>query len=61
MEPTTYIVLSIVWVAASSGTGFLLAVLAKRIHPSLSLVRLWLVYTILMAFLVAVVFLIGWF
>jgi hypothetical protein len=54
-------VLSGVWVAASAGTGFLLALLARRLHPSLSLVKLWFFYTILMAVLVALVFLIGWF
>jgi len=53
-------VLSIVWMAASAGTGILLALLAKRIHPSLSLVKLWFFYTVLMAVLVAVVLLIGW-
>jgi len=47
--------------AASSGSGFLLALLAKRIHPGLSMVKLWLFYTVLMAMLVAVVFLIAWF
>ncbi len=60
MEPVTLLVLSGVWMAASSGTGFLLALLAKRIHPGLSLLKLWLVYTILMATLVAVVFVIAW-
>jgi hypothetical protein len=55
------VVLSVVWVAAASGTGFLLALLARRVHPSLSLVKLWFFYTILMALLVAFVLLIGWF
>lgn len=54
------VVLLGVWVAASCSTGFLLALLAGRIHPSLSLARLWLFYTVLMAVLVAVVFIIGW-
>jgi hypothetical protein len=48
-------------VAASCGTGFLLALLARRIHPGLSLVKLWLFYTVLMAVLVALVFIVGWF
>ena len=60
MEPVTLLVLSGVWMAASSGTGFLLALLAKRIHPGLSLLKLWLFYTVLMATLVAVVFVIAW-
>jgi hypothetical protein len=58
---TTLLVLSGVWVAASSGTGFVLALLAKKIHPGLSLVKLWLFYTVLMATLVALVFILAWF
>ena len=46
--------------AGSSGTGLLLALLAKHIHPGLSMVKLWLFYSVLMAALVAVVFLIAW-
>ena len=61
MDSSTLLALSAVWVAAASGTGFLLALLARRIHSGLSLVKLWVFYTILMAFLVAAVFLIGWF
>jgi hypothetical protein len=61
LDATTLLVLLAVWVAAASGTGFLLALLAKRLHSGLSLGRLWMFYTILMAFLVAAVFLIGWF
>ena len=54
-------VLCLVWVAAASGTGFLLALLARRIHPGLNLVRLWFFYTVLMALLVAFVLLLVWF
>jgi hypothetical protein len=54
-------VLFLVWVAAASGTGFLLALLARRVHPGLSLVKLWFFYTVLMAVLVAFVLLVGWF
>ena len=61
METYSLIVLLGVWTAASSGSGFLLALLAKRVHPGLSMVKLWLFYTVLMALLAAVVFLIGWF
>ena len=61
MEITVLLVLSVVWVAASSGTGFLLAIMAKRIHPGLSLRKLWLFYTVLMAMLVALVFVLAWF
>ncbi len=60
MTTLEWLVLLAVWVTASSGTGYLLALLAKRIHPGLSLRKLWAFYTVLMASLVAVVFLIGW-
>jgi hypothetical protein len=61
VEPLALIVLLLIWMASSSGTGLLLALLAKRLHPGLSMVKLWLFYTVLMAMLVAVVFLIAWF
>jgi hypothetical protein len=61
MDLLVWMVLLVVWTAASSGTGLLLALLAKRIHPGLSLRKLWLFYTALMAVLVAAVFVIGWF
>jgi hypothetical protein len=61
MDPISLAVLCAVWVAASSGSGFMLALLAKRIHPGLSLVKLWLFYSVLMAILVAFVFLLAWF
>lgn len=56
----SWIVLAVVWVAASAGTGYILALLARRLHPGLNLVRLWFFYTLLMAVLVAIVLLIGW-
>jgi hypothetical protein len=61
MDPFSLLVLSTVWVGASSGSGFLLALLAKRVHPNLSFLKLWGFYTVLMATLVAVVFLVIWF
>jgi hypothetical protein len=61
MEGLTLMVLLAVWVAAASGTGFVLALLAKRVHPGLSVLKLWVFYTALMAGLVAIVFLIAWF
>jgi hypothetical protein len=61
VEPFSLLLLLFVWVAASSGSGLCLALLAKRIHPGLSMVRLWLFYTLLIAMLVTVVFLIAWF
>jgi hypothetical protein len=58
MEILPWLVLAVLWVLASVGSGFLLALLARRLHPSLNLVRLWFFYTILMAVLVAIVLLI---
>lgn len=60
MDPFALLILSVVWAVSSSGSGFLLALLAKRVHPGLSLLKLWGFYTVLMATLVAVVFLIIW-
>lgn len=59
MATLPWMVLLAVWVAAASGTGFLLALLARRIHSGLSLRKLWAFYTVLMATLVAAVFLIA--
>ncbi len=59
MDISALAILLVVWVAASSGTGYLLALLAGRIHSGLSLRKLWLFYTVLMAVLVAATFLIG--
>jgi len=61
VETLSLIVLLVVWVAASCGTGFLLALLGKRLHPGLSLVRLWFFYTVLMGMFVAIIFLVAWF
>ena len=61
MDLMVWIVLLVVWAAASSGTGILLALLAKRIHPGLSLVKLWVFYTVVMGTLAGGVFFVGWF
>lgn len=57
--PGVWIALAGVWLGAASLAGLALAVLARRIHPQLSFVRLWIFYAALTAFLVAVVFLVG--
>ena len=61
VDPFSLAVLLGLWVVASSASGFVLAALGKRLHPGLSRTKLWLFYTVLMATLVAVVFLIAWF
>jgi hypothetical protein len=49
----------LLWIGASLGGGAFLAVLAKRIHESLSFRRLWLFYSTLLAVSAAVLFAIG--
>jgi hypothetical protein len=61
VEPTVLIFLAVLWMAAASGTGLLLALLARRIHPTLSLPRLWFFYTVLMGAFVALVLLLLWY
>lgn len=53
--------LAAVWLVCSLGGGALLALLAKRIHPSLSLRKLWIFYSLLLAGTVAAVLAIAWF
>ena len=53
--------LAAVWLGCSLGGGALLARLARRIHPSLSLRKLWVFYSLLLAVTVAVVLAIAWF
>jgi hypothetical protein len=49
-----------VWLGTSVLGGAALAHLAKRIHPSLSFRRLWLLYASLLAFTVSAVMAIAW-
>jgi len=58
-DPTVVAVLILVWALSALGTGFLLAMMAKKIHPALSLRRLWMFYSLLMGFLVALVMILG--
>ncbi len=52
---TAWLLLVLFWGAAAMAGGGLLARLARRIHPSLSLRRLWLFYTALLGLAGAVV------
>ncbi|HSH44899.1 MAG TPA: hypothetical protein VK966_03530 [Longimicrobiales bacterium] len=49
-----------VWLLCSLGGGILLALLARRIHPSLSLRRLWVFYSALLGLSVAAILAIAW-
>jgi hypothetical protein len=51
-----YVILGLAWLAASFGSGALLARLAMRIHPKLSFRKLWLFYSVLMSLAVAAFF-----
>lgn len=53
-------VLALVWLGSASLAGLVLAIVARRVHPGLSTVRLWVFYSALTAFLVAVVLAVGW-
>lgn len=55
------VLLAAVWLLCSLGGGALLALLAKRIHPALSVRRLWVFFSALLAFTVAAVLAIAWF
>lgn len=54
-------ILAAIWLACSLGGGALLALLARRIHPGLSVRKLWLFYSTLLAATVAAVLAIAWF
>lgn len=61
MTPTVaFLLLALVWIATSVMGGAVLALLARRIHPSLNYHRLWLVYSALLAFMVAAIMAIAW-
>ena len=53
---TAYLVLGVLWVAASVAGGAVLALLAKRAYPGLSMRRLWVFYSALLAFAVGAFF-----
>ena len=53
--------LALVWLACALGGGALLALLARRIHPGLSLRKLWIFYSALLALAVAGFLAIAWF
>jgi hypothetical protein len=52
--------LVLAWAVLSMTGGALLALLARRIHPSLSVRRLWIFYTTILAVTVAIVLAISW-
>ncbi|HUG41401.1 MAG TPA: hypothetical protein VMM12_13015 [Longimicrobiales bacterium] len=58
---TGAVILGAIWLACSLGGGALLALLARRLHPSLSLRKLWIFYSTLLALTVAAVLAIAWF
>lgn len=55
-----WVLLALVWVGTSLGGGAVLASLARRIYDGLSWRRLWIFYSGLLAFMVAVVMAVAW-
>ena len=50
-----WLVVCIVWLAASFGTAALLATLYKRLHPELSFHKLWALWTVVVSLVAAAV------
>ncbi len=55
-----WVLLVVVWLGTSLGGGAVLATLAQRIYDGLNWRRLWIFYSGLLAFMVAVVMAIAW-
>lgn len=61
MRPVvTVALLGSVWLLCALGGGVVLALLANRIHPSLSFRRLWVFYSAVLGFTTAAVLAIAW-
>lgn len=58
-EPLVWIALLAIWLVSAALCGLVLALIARKVHPSLSFLRLWIFYAALTGFLVAVVFAVG--
>jgi hypothetical protein len=59
-DRTVLFILLTLWLALSTIGGALLALLARRIHPGLSLKRLWIFYTALLGITVGIVLAVAW-
>ena len=46
---SAWLIISVVWLTGSFGSGYLLARLYKRLYPALSLHRLWAFWTVLLS------------
>lgn len=60
MTPAAAALLILFWAMAAMGGGALLALLARRLHPALSLTRLWLFYTVLLSVAAALIMAVVW-
>lgn len=56
-----WLIVAAAWLVCSFGSGALLAILYKRLHPSLSFHRLWAFWTVATSLLAAVLYLVGLF
>ena len=56
---SAWLIISIVWLAGAFGSGYLLARLYKRLHPGLSLYKLWALWTVILSTIAGVILLLG--
>ena len=54
-----YLILAAAWLVGSLGSGAALAWLYKRLHPSLAFYKLWALWTMVTASVVALILAIG--
>lgn len=52
-----WLVVSIAWLVGAFGSGYLLARLYKRLHPELSMHKLWAFWTVLVSVIAAIILL----
>jgi hypothetical protein len=61
MSPrSAWLAISAVWLACAFGGGALLALLYRRLHPSLSFHKLWALWTTVLSLAAALVFWLAW-
>lgn len=56
---SSWLIISAVWLAGSFGSAYLLARLYKRLHPALSLYKLWAFWTVILSVTAALILVIS--
>jgi hypothetical protein len=59
LDRVGWLIVSAAWLLGSFGSGALLALLYKRLHPELSYHRLWAFWTVVVSVVAAVVLALG--